>query len=88
MTYDYDKLRAQFENSPCEKRLRVLRHELITPLNRARGAADWFDMQDLDLSSVEGLPEEFSTFLDMFIRSAREMNVIVFALTDPINKDR
>ncbi len=77
---DYERLRVIFAKAPCDERLRILRHEMMTPISGAKTSAEF--LAQMDISDVQGLPEGFTDMFDILLRSTREIHTTFFAMTD------
>jgi hypothetical protein len=81
-TRDYDALKHSVMHASCEERLHIIRQEMVSPVITARILAS--RLEALDISHVQGLPENFTEILDILIRNTKVTYRLFSTMADVI----
>ena len=89
MTTIHDELRRQYGTASAEQKLHVLRRELLRPIITVESSAHL--LQSASESICDCLPdqvsaEEFRNTVNWLMEAARDLHLILDALTEDISK--
>jgi hypothetical protein len=74
----HNNLREQFGDASPDVKLKVLRYEMIPPIDVVRGVAAVLKKID----PKDGLPDNFGYFIDSLVQAGDDLHSILDALTD------
>lgn len=77
----YKELREQYGQSSCEDKLKTLRYEMIPNISAVLAYAALLQKQ-VDPNAVQGLPDNFSEWLEGVTKAGGNLRDILDALTD------